>query len=157
MPYASISLILIANAARREMVPDLCGFAHKRNLASSAALLVCLAELAGRHRSSIMSDIASTAPAHAVSNDAAKEKAPDPRRHYASPEDLREDIDLDLELREELLRQWMKDLDQRQLAEAEGMSASDPIPQEKEAQLASEHRRVGKSLEEIVAERQQRV
>ena len=104
-----------------------------------------------------MSDIAQTVPAQAVSDDAAKEKAPDPRRHYASPEDLREDIELDLEMREELLRQWVKDLDQRQLAEAEGMSASDPISQEKEAQLASEHRRVSKALEEVVAERQQKI
>jgi hypothetical protein len=104
-----------------------------------------------------MSDSAQTEPAQAVSDDAAREKAPDPRRHYASPEDLREDIDLDLTTREELLRQWMKDLDQRQLAEAEGMSASDPISQEKESQLASEHRRVSKALEEILAERQQQV
>jgi hypothetical protein len=102
-----------------------------------------------------MSGIAQTAPADAVSNDAAAEKAPDPRRHYASPEDLREDIDLDLETREELLRQWKKDLDQRLEAEAEGMSASDPITQEQEARLASEHRRVSRALEEVAAQRQQ--
>jgi len=36
-----------------------------------------------------MTGIAETAPADAVSSDAAAEKAPDPRRHYASPEDLR--------------------------------------------------------------------
>jgi hypothetical protein len=102
-----------------------------------------------------MSDFAQTAPADAVSSDAAAEKAPDPRRHYASPEDLREDIDLDLEIREELLRQWKKDLDQRLEAEAEGMSASDPITQEQEARLASEHRRVSQALDEVVAQRQQ--
>jgi hypothetical protein len=103
----------------------------------------------------IMSDIAETAPADAVSNDAAAEKAPDPRRHYASPEDLREDIDLDLETREELLRQWIKDLDQRLEAEAEGMSASDPISQEQESRLANEQRRASKALEEVVAQREQ--
>ncbi|MBW8752864.1 MAG: hypothetical protein JF595_01740 [Sphingomonadales bacterium] len=101
-----------------------------------------------------MSDIAETAPAQAVNDDAAAEKAPDPRRHYSSPEDLREDIDLDIATREELLRQWKKDLDQRLEAEAEGMSASDPISQEKESRLASEHRRVSKALEEITSERQ---
>jgi hypothetical protein len=103
----------------------------------------------------IMSDFAETAPADAVSNDAAAEKAPDPRRHYASPEDLREDIDLDLETREELLRQWKKDLDQRLEAEAEGMSASDPISHEQESRLANEHRRASKALEEVVAQREQ--
>lgn len=101
-----------------------------------------------------MGNIAETAPADAVNIDAAKEKAPDPRRHYSSPEDLREDIDLDVATREELLRQWKKDLDQRLEAEAEGMSASDPISQEQESRLANEHRRVSKALEELVAERQ---
>ena len=100
-----------------------------------------------------MSDIAQPAPAQAVNDDAAAEKAPDPRRHYASPEDLREDIDLDIETREELLRQWKQDLDQRLEAESEGMSASNPISHEKEARLASEHRRVSKALEEITSAR----
>jgi hypothetical protein len=101
-----------------------------------------------------MGDIAETAPAHAVNEDAAAEKAPDPRKHYSSPEDLREDIELDVAIREELLRQWKKDLDQRLEAESEGMSASDPISHENESRLASEHRRVSKALEELVAERQ---
>lgn len=102
-----------------------------------------------------MNDIAETVPAQAVTNDAAAEKAPDPRRHYSSPEELREDIDLDLATREDLLREWKKELDQRLEAEAEGMSASDPISQEKEARLAGEHRRVSKALEAIASERQQ--
>lgn len=100
-----------------------------------------------------MTDIAETAPADAVGNDAAAEKAPDPRRHYSSPEELREDIDLDLATREELLRQWKQDLDQRLEAESEGMSASDPISHEQESKLAGEQRRVSKALEAIVAER----
>jgi hypothetical protein len=91
-------------------------------------------------------------PSHAINDDALAAKAPDPRKHYDSPEDLREDIDLPLDRREELLRQWQKDLDQQLTAESEGMSASDPISQEKEARLASEQRRVSKALEEIVAE-----
>jgi hypothetical protein len=101
-----------------------------------------------------MSDIAETAPSQAVTQDAAADKAPDPRRHYSSPEELAEDIDLDRDTREELLRQWQKDVDQRLEAESEGMSASDPISEELEARLAGEHRRVNKALEEITAERQ---
>lgn len=101
-----------------------------------------------------MSDTAETAPSQAVTEDAAADKAPDPRRHYSSPEELREDIDLDLETREELLRQWQKDLDQRLEAESEGMSASDPISQEQESKLAGEQRRVSKALEAIASERQ---
>ncbi|MCC6828878.1 MAG: hypothetical protein IT550_11705 [Novosphingobium sp.] len=101
-----------------------------------------------------MNDITGSHPAQAVSNDADAAKAPDPRRHYASPEDLREDINLDVATREELLREWQSDLDQRLSAESEGMSASDPISAEKESRLANEHRRVSKALEEMCAERQ---
>lgn len=102
-----------------------------------------------------MNDTVSDAPANAVAEDAAADKAPDPRRHYSSPEDLREDIELDIATREELLRQWKQDLDQRLTAEAEGMSASDPMSQEQESRLANEHRRVSKALDEVVSERQQ--
>jgi hypothetical protein len=38
-------------------------------------------------------------------------------------------------------------------AEAEGMSASDPISPDRESRLANEHRRVSTALEEIVSER----
>lgn len=100
-----------------------------------------------------MNDITGSHPAQAVSEDADAAKAPDPRRHYASPEDLREDIDLDITTREELLREWQSDLDQRLAAEAEGMSASDPISAEKESRLANEHRRVSKALEDVCSER----
>ena len=48
-----------------------------------------------------------------VAADAQEDKAPDPRRHYASPEDLQDDINLDLKTREELLREWRADLDRR--------------------------------------------
>lgn len=97
-----------------------------------------------------MSDVPAIEPAQAVSDDAAADKAPDPRRHYASPEDLAEDIDLDIATRHELLCQWKKDLDQRLEAESEGMSASDPIAHEQEARLANEHRRASTALEELV-------
>lgn len=93
--------------------------------------------------------------AEAIQADAEQDKAPDPRRHYRSPEELREDIELDLAAREELLRQWQTDLDRQLDAEAEGMSASDPISADKESRLANEHRRVTLALEELVAERKQ--
>ncbi len=99
-----------------------------------------------------MTDTVPDRPSTAVSEDAANAKAPDPRRHYDSPEDLRDDIDLDLAAREELLRQWMLDLDQRLDAEAEGMSSQDPISQEKEARLANEAHRVAALLAEVVEE-----
>lgn len=104
-----------------------------------------------------MTDMANdpSAPADKVADDADREKAPDPRRHYSSPEDLREDIDLDLETREDLLREWRAELDRRLESEAEGMSASDPMSAEKEARLANEHKRVTTALETIVAEREQ--
>jgi hypothetical protein len=100
-----------------------------------------------------MADKPSNIPAENVSNDAQASKAPDPRRHYASPEDLREDVSLDLASREELLRQWQKDIDQRLEAESEGMSASDPISEDKESRLANEHRRVTLALEEVAEDR----
>ena len=75
--------------------------------------------------------------------------APDPRRDYASPEDLREDIALGLDEREHLLRQWKHDVQSELEAEAEGMSASDPIAAEAEASLAAEVRRVNKALASV--------
>lgn len=92
-------------------------------------------------------------PADEVARDEHGDKAPNPRRHYGSPEELREDPKLDAAQREELLRQWKLDLDNRLAAEAEGMSAADPIGEDKEGRLAAEARRVAKALEEIVAER----
>ena len=97
-----------------------------------------------------MSDLSAIQPAQAISDDAAAAKAPDARRHYSSPEDLAEDIDLDIATRQELLSQWKRDLDQRLEAESEGMGASDPMAHEMEAKLANEHRRVSNALEALV-------
>ncbi len=88
-------------------------------------------------------------PSEKVQRDADNEKAPDPRRHYDSPEDLREDVDLDLATRESLLREWKQEIDQRLEAESEGMSASDPMSASREAKLAAESRRVSKALEQV--------
>lgn len=100
-----------------------------------------------------MTDPIDSAPASAVAGDAAADKAPNPRRHYDSPEDLHDDITLSLTEREDLLREWKQDLDQRLEAEAEGMSASDPISADKESRLAGEARRVATALERVVADR----
>lgn len=92
-------------------------------------------------------------PATAVADDAAAAKAPNPRRHYDSPEDLLDDISLSLEERENLLREWKQDLDRRLESESEGMSASDPISADKESRLAGEARRVTTALERVAADR----
>ncbi len=85
-------------------------------------------------------------PADAMKADDEKSRAPNPRRHYASPEDLLEDIDLEMSQRETLLQQWRDEVDAELAAEAEGMSASDPIAAEAEALLAAEARRVNEAL-----------
>lgn len=90
-----------------------------------------------------------TGPADGVHADAAADRAPDPRRHYASPEDLRDDVDLPLDARRELLMQWKDEIDLQLAAESEGMSASDPIRAEAEARLAGEARRVSKALTSV--------
>lgn len=91
-------------------------------------------------------------PAKLVSQDADAEKAPNPRQHYDSPEELREDVNLDIEVRHHLLTEWKQDLDRRLESEAEGMSASDPISEEREARLAAELRRVCTALDALTAE-----
>ena len=85
-------------------------------------------------------------PAQAIKVDDEKSRAPNPRRHYSSPEDLLEDIDLDMAQRETLLQQWRDEVDAELAAELEGMSASDPIAAETEALLAAEARRVNEAL-----------
>ncbi len=85
-------------------------------------------------------------PAEAMKVDDEKSRAPNPRRHYPSPEDLLEDIELDMSQREALLQQWRDEVEGELAAEAEGMSASDPIAPEAEALLAAEARRVNEAL-----------
>jgi hypothetical protein len=92
-------------------------------------------------------------PSAAIEGDAANDKAPDPRRHYRSPEELVEDVNLDLAQREELLREWKADLQARLEAESEGMSASDPISPDNESRLSSEARRVNDALASVTKDR----
>lgn len=93
-----------------------------------------------------------TSPADSIQADANAERAPDPRRHYSSPEDLLDDVELDRDTRLTLLKQWKDEVDAQLSAESEGMSASDPIRAEAEARLASEARRVSDALSSIQAE-----
>lgn len=86
-------------------------------------------------------------PADAIKQDQTSDRAPDPRKHYASPEDLLEDIELNPAERATLLTQWKDEVDSQLAAEAEGMSASDPIRAEAEAKLAGEARRVNEALQ----------
>ena len=86
-------------------------------------------------------------PADAIKQDENSDRAPDPRKHYASPEDLLEDIELNPAERSALLTQWKDEVDGQLAAEAEGMSASDPIRAEAEAKLAGEARRVNEALQ----------
>ncbi|MDE2405930.1 MAG: hypothetical protein KGM17_14770 [Sphingomonadales bacterium] len=94
-------------------------------------------------------------PSQAIEGDAEAEKAPNPRRHYKSPEDLVDDVHLDLATREELLREWKHDVDRLLESEAEGMSASDPISADRESKLANEARRVNEALAAIAASRRE--
>ena len=90
-----------------------------------------------------------TSPAEMIRADADADRAPDPRRHYPGPEDLREDVELDLDTRRSLLLHWKDEVDAQLNAEAEVMSAADPIRAEAEARLAAEARRVDKALHAI--------
>ncbi|WP_296674620.1 hypothetical protein [Novosphingobium sp.] len=100
-----------------------------------------------------MASTLSGSPADCVQSDAAAERAPNPRRHYSGPEDLMDDVELDRGAREQLLLQWKDEVNAELAAEAEGMSASDPIRAEAEARLASEARRVSDALAALQAER----
>lgn len=88
-------------------------------------------------------------PAEHVAMDARADQAPDPRRHYPSPEDLREDIALDLASRRDLLSQWKDEVDREIEAGAEGMAFADDKASTAEAGLAGEARRVSKALAAI--------
>jgi len=88
-------------------------------------------------------------PANHIAEDSAAELAPNPKRHFVSPEMLMADDGLGDREKYDLLREWGQDLDQRLLAEDEGMSASDPIRGRFEAKLADEHARVRSALTEL--------
>lgn len=91
-------------------------------------------------------------PADHIVTDDLENRAPDPRRHYASPEDLREDVDIDLASREQLLCQWKDEVDSELAASAEGMGSVEPHAGDNDGRLAAEARRVGAVLAEVRAD-----
>lgn len=99
-----------------------------------------------------MDDNPNELPSEAVQHDNEEEKAPNPRKHYDSPEALAEDIELDLATREALLLEWKYDLEQRLEAESEGMGASGQAGAAEHARLSSEVRRVSQAHEAVASE-----
>lgn len=79
-----------------------------------------------------------------------EDEAPNPRKHFATPEALLADPDLNDEEKESLLTEWDSEIDGRLNAEAEGMSASDPMSHKREAKLADEAGHVKTALTEII-------
>ena len=77
------------------------------------------------------------------------DEAANPKRHYQSPEMLMADESLSDERKHDLLSEWKLDLDNRLMAEDEGMGASDPMDRRDEAHLAAEHARVNTLLADL--------
>lgn len=90
-----------------------------------------------------------TVAAQAQALQALGSDVPDPRRHYSSPEHLLDADGLTDAEKHELLTEWDAELDQRLNAEAEGMSAADPISARHEGKLADEASRVKTALGSI--------
>ncbi|MEH6757829.1 MAG: hypothetical protein V7676_09970 [Parasphingorhabdus sp.] len=66
---------------------------------------------------------------------------------YKLPADIVTDPDLDKVSKRKMLVSWKTDIDNRLIAEGEGMSASNPISAKKEASLADQERLVNEALE----------
>ncbi len=90
--------------------------------------------------------VAASAPAMLVMDD----DAPNPRKHFDTPEALLADPGLADTQKKALLTDWDADLDGRLNAESEGMSVSDPISAKREARLADEAGKVKTALTEAV-------
>ena len=89
--------------------------------------------------------VAAIAPAILAMDDA----TPNARKHFDTPADLLADPGLADSEKHALLTDWDLELDGRLNAEAEGMSASDPISAKREARLADEARKVKTALTEL--------
>lgn len=81
--------------------------------------------------------------------EATQDAAVNPRQRYQSPEMLMTDDSLSDEQKHDLLSEWKLDLDNRLMAEEEGMGASDPMDRRHEARLADEHARVNTLLSDL--------
>ena len=73
-------------------------------------------------------------PAALVMEDA----APNPRKHFDTPQALLADPELADDEKQVLLAEWDSEIDGRLNAESEGMGVSDPLTAQKEARLAEE-------------------
>jgi CheY-like chemotaxis protein len=89
---------------------------------------------------------AASAPAMLVRED----DAPNPRKHFDTPEALAADPGLADGEKAALLTEWDSELDGRLNAESEGMSVSDPISAKREARLADEAGKVKTALSEVL-------
>jgi CheY-like chemotaxis protein len=78
-----------------------------------------------------------------------EDDAPNPRKHFDTPEALLADPELSDDEKQGLLTEWDSEVDGRLNAEAEGMSVSDPISHKREAKLAEEAGHVKTALTEI--------
>jgi hypothetical protein len=90
-------------------------------------------------------------PASQVALDAEAGRAPDAKRHFASPELLMADQTLGDAEKRALLEDWAQELLHRLESEQEGFSAQDPIRESSEARLADEAARVRTLLAELAA------
>ena len=93
---------------------------------------------------------AQTAAAASPAAEAMDDDVPNPRKHFDTPEALLADPELTIDEKHSLLTEWDSELDGRLNAEAEGMSASDPISARKEGRLADEARHVKSALTKLV-------
>jgi hypothetical protein len=90
--------------------------------------------------------------AEKVAKDEARQRAPNPKRHFSSPELLVADPSLSDQEKLALLEEWNLELDNRLKAEEEGMSASDPMHNRSEARLADEATRVRSCISELATQ-----
>ncbi len=77
------------------------------------------------------------------------DEAPDPRKHFDTPEALLADPDLSNDDKQALLTEWDSEMDGRLNAESEGMGVFDPLTARKEGKLANEARHVKTALTAI--------
>jgi hypothetical protein len=97
----------------------------------------------------IKSATALSTAAEKIVADQNNEDAPDPRKHYDTPEMLASDETMPHEERLALLKEWQLEIENRLKAEEEGMSATDPISAKREAALAHEAREIVTAIAQL--------
>ncbi len=94
-----------------------------------------------------------TVAAQAVAAAALGGSAPNPRKHFDSPEHLLDADGLSEPEKRALLEEWGKEADDCLNAESEGMSAADPISAQHEGRLADEASRAKNALSDVGKQR----